>query len=115
MRAIVVQGADGCFFDMLRSIEVRLADLKMDDVATLSLKSFCPCQDDKRAFGAETAHRIGEGKSSCLHEELLLRFIRGDGWKLFDDLHDRPWILFRLSLFGIQSRMPLPLGPVVLM
>jgi hypothetical protein len=62
------QRLDGGLADVVRRVEVGLADLEVDDLAALGLEGPGPGQHLERRFGAEAGHAVCES-----HRNLSLR------------------------------------------
>src|SRR5436190_23650423 len=62
MRVALVQCVASGVDDVRRRIEIRFADLEMDNIATLCLESFCLHQHFEGSLGAETRHALCETK-----------------------------------------------------
>ena len=60
VRPSLVQSINGRFHHIGRGIEIRLADLQMNDASALALQSLRLAQNLKRGFGAQPGHPVRE-------------------------------------------------------
>jgi len=89
MRVALVQCVASGVDDVRRRIEIRFADLEMDNIATLCLQSFCLHQHFEGSLGSETRHALCETKFMVLGHKLKSALSEQVAQLVFKQVRDR--------------------------